>query len=125
MVTTLLQADQSDEFFPQHSVCIYVKAIFYLYQVTRTTDNPVLKRELSQSKSAYIAAAAQSIQRFNILQRPGLLTVQALLSSVSHSTALLGGAFRFVYSTDICVIGLAHAAHREIQPMLASYLICC
>ncbi|PLB44949.1 hypothetical protein P170DRAFT_450012 [Aspergillus steynii IBT 23096] len=81
MATALLQSDSRNQLFHQYCVCVYVKAIFHLYQVSRATDNPLIKSQLLQSKSAYTAAATRSIEQFNILQRPDIVTVQALISS--------------------------------------------
>ncbi|RAL06924.1 fungal specific transcription factor domain-containing protein [Aspergillus homomorphus CBS 101889] len=83
MATTLLRApsELNASRFHQYCVCIYVKAIFCLYQTSRTTDDPVLKSELSKSKVTYVAAAMRSTGQFNILQPPDLSAIQSLLSS--------------------------------------------
>ncbi|CAK40739.1 Zn(II)2Cys6 transcription factor [Aspergillus niger] len=48
---------------------------------SRTVDNPLLKSQLSQSRSTYITATIRSIEKLSILKRPDLSTIQALLSS--------------------------------------------
>ncbi|GKZ35787.1 hypothetical protein AbraIFM66950_006582 [Aspergillus brasiliensis] len=50
-------------------------------QASRSIDNPLLKSQLSQSTSVYIAASIRSIEHLSILKRPDLSTIQALLSS--------------------------------------------
>ncbi|OJJ33537.1 hypothetical protein ASPWEDRAFT_114522 [Aspergillus wentii DTO 134E9] len=67
--------------FHQYCVCVYVKAVFHLYQASGTTDDPFLKGEFSLSRSTYIAAAMRSIEHFNILKPPDLSAIQSLISS--------------------------------------------
>ncbi|PYI21643.1 hypothetical protein BO99DRAFT_420552 [Aspergillus violaceofuscus CBS 115571] len=83
MATPLLK-DRSQldaKTFHQYCVCIYVKAIFHIYQVSRSIDDPVLRKEMSESRSNYVAAAMRSIEKFNILKPPDLLTIQSMVSS--------------------------------------------
>lgn len=84
MATALLQDsfETYDQMFHRYCVCIYVKAIFYTYQLSRTLNGSSIKRQLSQSRLAYIAATIRSIERFNILMVPDLPSVQALISAV-------------------------------------------
>ncbi|RDH21196.1 hypothetical protein M747DRAFT_322606 [Aspergillus niger ATCC 13496] len=83
MATALLEHGPrlQGQLFHQYCICIYVKAIFHLYQASRTVDNPLLKSQLSQSRSTYITATIRSIEKLSILKRPDLSTIQALLSS--------------------------------------------
>ncbi|KAI3011157.1 transcriptional regulator family: Fungal Specific TF [Aspergillus niger] len=83
MATALLEHEPrlQGQLFHQYCICIYVKAIFHLYQASRTVDNPLLKSQLSQSRSIYITATIRSIEKLSILKRPDLSTIQALLSS--------------------------------------------
>ncbi|CAG8149530.1 unnamed protein product [Penicillium salamii] len=83
MATALLR-DRSgldDTSFHQYCVCIYVKAIFHLYQTSRLTDEAALRSELLKSKLTYVKAAMRSTEQFNILKPPSLLSIQSLLSS--------------------------------------------
>ncbi|TPR04689.1 Meiotically up-regulated protein [Aspergillus niger] len=83
MATALLEHESrlQGQLFHQYCICIYVKAIFHIYQASRTVDNPLLKSQLSQSRSIYITATIRSIEKLSILKRPDLSTIQALLSS--------------------------------------------
>ncbi|CAG7987325.1 unnamed protein product [Penicillium salamii] len=83
MATTLLRddVDIEDQTFRQYHVCVYVKAIFHLYQASRRTDDPILKDELARSRSIYVAAAMRSAENFNILKAPDITTIQFLISS--------------------------------------------
>ncbi|RDH36195.1 hypothetical protein BDQ94DRAFT_185379 [Aspergillus welwitschiae] len=83
MATALLEHESrlQGQLFHQYCICIYVKAIFHLYQASRTVDNPLLKSQLSQSRSIYITATIRSIEKLSILKRPDLSIIQALLSS--------------------------------------------
>lgn len=85
MATALLQGDLEphEQLFHQYCICIYVKGIIHLNHVSRISDNVAIKNQLSQSTSAYTAAALRSIGNFNILNRPNLTTIQCLISSVS------------------------------------------
>lgn len=84
MAAALLRGDSElqDHKFHQYCVCVYVKGVSYLYQASRTTEDPILKSELSRSRSAYIAAAMRSIKHFNLLSSPDLSMIQSLMSSV-------------------------------------------
>ncbi|RDW76313.1 uncharacterized protein DSM5745_06305 [Aspergillus mulundensis] len=75
------QADRANQKFHQFCVCIYVKAIFHLYQIARTVDEGLLRGEMSKSRAAYIAAAMRSIECFNICSPPDLSSIQCLISS--------------------------------------------
>ncbi|BCS16282.1 hypothetical protein ALUC_80489A [Aspergillus luchuensis] len=83
MATALLRSEPrlQGQRLHQYSICIYVKAIFHIYQVSRTVRSPLLKSQLSQSRSTYIAATIRSIENLSILKQPDLSTIQALLSS--------------------------------------------
>ncbi|RAH55253.1 hypothetical protein BO85DRAFT_377202 [Aspergillus piperis CBS 112811] len=83
MATALLRSEPrlQGQRLHQYSICIYVKAIFHIYQVSRTVRSPLLKSQLSQSRSTYIAATIWSIENLSILKQPDLSTIQALLSS--------------------------------------------
>ncbi|KAL2834700.1 hypothetical protein BJY01DRAFT_224144 [Aspergillus pseudoustus] len=82
MATALLQDDPplDTQVFHHHCVCIYVKGIRYLQQASRVTENPVMKRQISESRRLYTLAALRSLEQFNILTSPSLSSVQALLS---------------------------------------------
>ncbi|RAK75313.1 Zn(II)2Cys6 transcription factor [Aspergillus fijiensis CBS 313.89] len=83
MATPLLQdrCQLEAKTFHQYCICIYVKAIFHIYQVSRSMNDLVLRKEMSESRSNYVAAAMRSIENFNILKPPDLLTIQSMMSS--------------------------------------------
>ncbi|KAL4893370.1 hypothetical protein BDV59DRAFT_178104 [Aspergillus ambiguus] len=83
MAIALLQNSHGtdEQMFHRYCICVYVKGIFHLYQLSRTTNDPFMKHQLSQSRSAYISATIRSIERLNILKGPNLPTVQALISA--------------------------------------------
>ncbi|RAQ78479.1 hypothetical protein COH21_011994 [Aspergillus flavus] len=83
MAVSLLQGSHGtdEQMFHRYCVCVYVKGIFHLYQLSRTTNDPFVKHQLLQSRSAYICATVQSIERLSILNVPNLPTVQALISA--------------------------------------------
>ncbi|KAL2822107.1 hypothetical protein BJX63DRAFT_417869 [Aspergillus granulosus] len=85
MAAALLQDDLSAEtqLFHQYCVCIYAKAIRYLQQASRVTDDPVMRSQLVEARNTYLVAAIRSIEQFNILTRPSLSSIQALLSGAS------------------------------------------
>lgn len=90
MAVSLLQGSHGtdEQMFHRYCVCVYVKGIFHLYQLSRTTNDPFVKHQLLQSRSAYICATVQSIERLSILNVPNLPTVQALISAVRVPTIL-------------------------------------
>ncbi|OJJ64671.1 hypothetical protein ASPSYDRAFT_75230 [Aspergillus sydowii CBS 593.65] len=106
MATALLQGDLEphEQLFHQYCICIYVKGIIHLNHVSRISDNVAIKNQLSQSTSAYTAAALRSIGNFNILNRPNLTTIQCLISS-----ALL---MQFVGRLNQCWVLISYAARQ-------------
>lgn len=88
MAIALLQDSHGtdEQMFHRYCVCVYVKGIFHLYQLSRTTNDPFVKHQLLQSRTAYISATIRSIERLNILKVPNLPSVQALISAVRFHT---------------------------------------
>ncbi|PWY69632.1 hypothetical protein BO94DRAFT_590416 [Aspergillus sclerotioniger CBS 115572] len=80
MATALIKGDCRGRLFHQYSVCIYVKAICYVFQLSRVAANATVKGQLFQSRKAYTAAALRSIKQFDILAPPSLSAIQSLIS---------------------------------------------
>ncbi|PYI09394.1 hypothetical protein BO78DRAFT_308323 [Aspergillus sclerotiicarbonarius CBS 121057] len=80
MATALIKGDCRGHLFHQYCVCIYVKAISYVYQLSRVAANATVKSQLSQSRKVYIAATLRSIKEFDILTPPSLPAIQSLIS---------------------------------------------
>lgn len=83
MAVALMKGDCQGQLFHQYCVCIYVKAIMHLYQLSRVITSSVIKDQLKQSRNTYIAATIRSIKHFDILVPPSLSSIQSLISSVS------------------------------------------
>lgn len=83
MMSSLLDGDCRGQLFYQYSICVYVKAMFHLYQLARRSTNPSVKKQLQKSKRTYEAAALQALKHINLMSTPSLSLIQALLSAVS------------------------------------------
>lgn len=88
MATELIKGGCRGRLFHQYCVCIYVKAICYLYQLSRVAVNATVMSQLSQSRKVYTAAALRSIKEFNVLTPPSLPAIQSLMSGVSVADRL-------------------------------------
>ncbi|KAE8372264.1 hypothetical protein BDV26DRAFT_286095 [Aspergillus bertholletiae] len=89
MMTSLLDGDCRGQLFYQYSICVYVKAMFHLYQLVRRSTNPAVKKQLQKSKKTYEAAALQALKHINIMSTPSLSLIQALISAallMQHTT---------------------------------------
>ena len=82
-MTSLLEGDCKGQLFHQYSICVYVKAMFHLYQLARRSTNPAVKKQLQKSKRTYEAAALQALKHINLISTPSLSLIQALISAVS------------------------------------------
>ncbi|PYH49003.1 transcription factor domain-containing protein [Aspergillus saccharolyticus JOP 1030-1] len=80
MAAEILEEHCKGQVFQQISVCVYVRAIFHFLYLARSTTSSTVRNRLFQTTSTYIAAAVQSIHKFDILAAPSLLSIQALLS---------------------------------------------
>ncbi|KAL4890030.1 hypothetical protein BDV59DRAFT_195326 [Aspergillus ambiguus] len=80
MVTRLLQHEIDEQAHHQLSICIYVKAISYVVQLSMLSDNLALKRQFLESKKLYEAAALHSLKHINVCSTPSLLLIQSLIS---------------------------------------------
>lgn len=85
-MSSLLDGDCRGQLFYQYSICVYVKAMFHLYQLARRSTNPSVKKQLQKSKRTYEAAALQALKHINLMSTPSLSLIQALLSAVSDVT---------------------------------------
>ncbi|KAB8256674.1 hypothetical protein BDV32DRAFT_141016 [Aspergillus pseudonomiae] len=89
MMTSLLGGDCKGQLFHQYSICVYVKAMFHLYQLARRSTNPAVKKQLQKSKRTYEAAALQALKHINLISTPSLSLIQALISAallMQHTT---------------------------------------
>ncbi|KAK6819076.1 hypothetical protein RU639_008111 [Aspergillus parasiticus] len=89
MMSSLLDGDCRGQLFYQYSICVYVKAMFHLYQLARRSTNPSVKKQLQKSKRTYEAAALQALKHINLMSTPSLSLIQALLSAallMQHTT---------------------------------------
>ncbi|KAL4925997.1 Zn(II)2Cys6 transcription factor [Aspergillus undulatus] len=96
-----------EQLFHRYCVCVYVRATTHLYHLYQTTDNTVIRSQISQSRSVYTAAALKSIQYLNILRRPDLSTIQCLISS-----ALL---MQYLCRLNQCWVFISYAAKQIVS----------
>lgn len=86
MMAGILSGACQGQAFHQSCVCVYVKAIFHLYQLARLCANPQVKKQLRKSKRTYEAAALQALEQINVMSSPSLLSIQSFISAVTHSS---------------------------------------
>ncbi|KAE8153235.1 hypothetical protein BDV25DRAFT_149904 [Aspergillus avenaceus] len=80
MMTSLLNQDCQGQLWHQYSICVYVKAMFHLYQLSRLSANINVKQQLHKAKKTYEAAALHSLKHLNMMSTPSLTSIQALIS---------------------------------------------
>jgi hypothetical protein len=82
MAASILGSDSHDQLFYQYSICIYVKAIFHLYQKPRAYKDPRINDQFLKSKKAYEASALHALRNLNFINPPSLPFIQSLISTV-------------------------------------------
>ncbi|OJJ48592.1 hypothetical protein ASPZODRAFT_150788 [Penicilliopsis zonata CBS 506.65] len=81
MISALLGGKATGQRFYQYCVCVYVKALFYIYQLPRYHTDSVLNEQSLHSKRKYEACAIRALKSLSLLEKPSLPFVQALISS--------------------------------------------
>ncbi|KAJ5958683.1 transcriptional regulator family: Fungal Specific TF [Penicillium vulpinum] len=89
MASTILSDNDHErgQVFYQYSICIYVRAIFHLYQKPRAYKDPRLNAQFLKSKKSYETNAFLALRSLNFLSPPTLPFIQSLIS----------GAFLMMY----------------------------
>ncbi|KGO77990.1 hypothetical protein PITC_025180 [Penicillium italicum] len=82
MASTILSDDghERGQLFYQYCTCIYVKAIFHLYQRSRAHKDPGINAQFLKSKKLYETYAFRALGSLNFLNAPTLPFVQSLIS---------------------------------------------
>ncbi|CAI7626244.1 unnamed protein product [Penicillium glandicola] len=83
MASTILSDNDHDhgQVFYQYSICVYVKAIFHLYQKKRAYKDPRINAQFLKSKKSYETYAFRALNRLNFLNAPTLPFIQSLISA--------------------------------------------
>ncbi|CAI7593689.1 unnamed protein product [Penicillium crustosum] len=83
MASTILSDDDHEhgQLFYQYCVCVYVKAIFHLYQKPRAYKDPRINAQFLKSKKLYQTYAFRALKSLNFLNTPSLPFIQALISA--------------------------------------------
>ncbi|KAJ5360292.1 transcriptional regulator family: Fungal Specific TF [Penicillium concentricum] len=83
MASTILSENNHEhgQVVYQYSICVYVKAIFHLYQKPRAYKDPHLNAQFLKSKKLYETYAFRAIKNLNFLSAPTLPFIQSLLSA--------------------------------------------
>lgn len=84
MASTILSDTDEDhgQVFYQYCICVYVKAIFHLFQKPRAYKDPHMKEQFLRSKKLYEISASRALNSLNFLNAPTLPFVQSLISAV-------------------------------------------
>lgn len=88
MASTILSDNDHEhgQLFYQYCICVYVKAIFHLYQKPRAYKDPRINAQFLKSKKLYETYAFRALNSLNFLNAPTLPFIQALISAVSHQS---------------------------------------
>ncbi|CAG7991572.1 unnamed protein product [Penicillium salamii] len=83
MASTILSDRDNDhgQVFYQYCICVYVKAIFHLYQKPRAYKDPRMNEQFLRSKKLYEACAFRALNSLNFLNAPTLPFIQSLISA--------------------------------------------
>lgn len=119
MAATILGSNSPDQLFYQYSICIYVKAIFHLYQKPRAYKDPLINDQFLRSKKAYEVSALHALQNLNFLNPPSLPFIQSLISAVCLLTSFCG---TIQIDRDA---GIVDAISRQHEPVLDFEFLCC
>lgn len=84
MASTILGDHGNDhgQVFYQYCICVYVKAIFHLFQKPRAYKDPRMHEQFLRSKKSYEASAFRALNSLNFLNAPTLPFIQSLISAV-------------------------------------------
>ncbi|OQE40043.1 hypothetical protein PENCOP_c006G00166 [Penicillium coprophilum] len=83
MASTILSENnhEQSQVVYQYSICVYVKAIFHLFQKPRAYKDPRLNAQFLKSKKLYEMYAFRAIKNLNFLSVPSLPFIQSLVSA--------------------------------------------
>ncbi|KAJ5794629.1 transcriptional regulator family: Fungal Specific TF [Penicillium paradoxum] len=85
MASTVLGDDDNDhehgQIFYQYCICIYVKAIFHLFQKPRAYKDPRINAQFLKSKKLYERRTFRALESLNFLNPPNLPFIQSLISA--------------------------------------------
>lgn len=84
MASTILSDSDRDhgQVFYQYCICVYVKAIFHLFQKPRAYKDPRMNEQFLKSKKSYEVSAFRALNSLNFLNAPTLPFIQSLVSAV-------------------------------------------
>ncbi|CAG7951033.1 unnamed protein product [Penicillium olsonii] len=111
MASTILGDHGNDhgQVFYQYCICVYVKAIFHLFQKPRAYKDPRMHEQFLRSKKSYEASAFRALNSLNFLNAPTLPFIQSLISAaffmqylgnMSQSWILNSYAARLIVALD-------------------------
>ncbi|CAG8895942.1 unnamed protein product [Penicillium egyptiacum] len=69
------------QIFYQYCICIYVKAIFHLFQKPKAYKDPRINAQFLKSKKLYEIYVFRALKRLNFLSAPTLPFIQSLVSA--------------------------------------------
>lgn len=119
MAIRLLNGDAHGQLYHQLCVCIYVKAVCHVDQLSRLSNNATLLNRLLGSKKVYEFAAIRALKEIDICTTPSFTLVQSLISGVSTRS----GPSRFT-DTYAGGAGQINATNRQDGSMLGAQLVC-
>ncbi|RDH35990.1 hypothetical protein BDQ94DRAFT_158143 [Aspergillus welwitschiae] len=80
MATRLLNGDAHGQLYHQLCICIYVKAVCHVDQLSRLSNNATLSKQLLGSKKVYESAAIRALREIDICTTPSFTLIQSLIS---------------------------------------------
>lgn len=121
MASTILSDDDHEhgQLFYQYCICVYVKAIFHLYQKPRAYKDPRINAQFLKSKKLYETYTFRALGSLNFVNAPTLPFVQALISAVSRHSFFDKQVFLLTTNRT----GIFHAVSWQHEPILDSQLI--
>ncbi|KAJ5901520.1 transcriptional regulator family: Fungal Specific TF [Penicillium taxi] len=81
MALVLLDGEAKGQLFYQYCICVYQRAIGYMYQMPRVHTEPRIEKHFFKSKKLYEARSLHALANLNFLNNPSLPLVQSLISA--------------------------------------------
>ncbi|KAJ9488692.1 hypothetical protein VN97_g4612 [Penicillium thymicola] len=103
MASTILSDNDHEhgQLFYQYCICVYVKAIFLLYQKPRAYKDPRIHAQFLKSKKLYETYAFRALKSLNFLNPPTLPFIQALISAAFLMQYLGNAIMKFAMQSGI------------------------
>ncbi|KAJ5482564.1 transcriptional regulator family: Fungal Specific TF [Penicillium sp. IBT 31633x] len=127
MALTILNDSDNDnkhdhgQVFYQYCICIYVKAIFHIFQKPRAYKDPQINAHFLKSKKSYESCAFRALKRLDFLNPPTLPFIQSLISAASLTQYLGNMSQAWILNSYAARLITALEYHEIRKPQVNSH----